>query len=322
MADISFIVTGGAGFIGCNLVAALNARGHEDILVVDTLDGPEKERNLDALRFEQFMEKKDFRDAFLSGALDAPKTVFHLGACSSTTQMDLTYLEDNNLRYTQQLCEWSHAQGARFIYASSAATYGDGACGYVDDEAKIHKLKPLNPYGQSKHDFDLWARERDLFRDIAGLKYFNVYGPHEDHKGDMRSVINKAYSQIQASGRLQLFKSYRPEFKDGEQNRDFIYVKDAVAVTLYFHDHPSISGLYNCGTGSARTWLDLGKAIFAAMDMPPQIDMVEMPESIRDHYQYHTEADTTKLRKSGYKRPFMTIEEGVDDYVRHYLSKR
>ena len=322
MTHSSLIVTGGAGFIGCNVVTALNARGHEDILVVDDLNEAEKERNLDTLCFEQYMEKEDFRQAFLSGAIDAPKTVFHLGACSSTTQMDTDYLNDNNLRYTQQLCEWCHTQGARFIYASSAATYGDGESGYVDDESKIDALKPLNPYGQSKQDFDLWARERDLFKSIVGLKYFNVYGPHEDHKAEMRSVINKAYSQIQDTGRLELFKSYRPEYKDGEQNRDFIYVKDAVNVTLYYHDHPEVSGLYNCGNGQARTWVDLGKAIFAAMDLEAKIDMVEMPESIRDRYQYHTQADVTKLRASGYSRSFMTIEEGVDDYIRNYLAKR
>jgi ADP-L-glycero-D-manno-heptose 6-epimerase len=318
--QFSFIVTGGAGFIGRNIIDALNARGHEDILVVDALNNPTKEANLASVRYAEFMDKDDFRAALLAGQIAPVKSVFHLGACSSTMQLDVHFLNDNNLLYTQQVCTWCCENDVRFIYASSAATYGDGEHGYIDDEANIQELKPLNPYGQSKQDFDLWARERGLFDHIVGLKYFNVYGPFESHKGEMRSVVHKAYGWIQDTGELSLFKSYRPDFADGEQNRDFIYVKDAVAVTLFFHDHPEVSGLFNCGTGQARTWVDLGRAIFAAMELEPKIKMIEMPDALRDRYQYHTQADATKLRKCGFTQPFMSVEEGVDDYVRNYLA--
>lgn len=322
MSPFSFIVTGGAGFIGCNVVAALNARGHEDILVVDALDEPGKRDNLDSVRYKDYMEKDAFRQAFLANRIAPPTTVFHLGACSSTTEMDEDYLNDNNLLYTQQLCEWCLANNVRFIYASSAATYGDGALGYSDDESLIQNFKPLNPYGQSKQDFDLWARERGYLHRIVGLKYFNVYGPRENHKGEMRSVVHKAYGWIRDTGVLSLFKSYHPDYADGEQDRDFIYVRDAVDVTLYFHDHPDVAGLFNCGTGQARTWVDLGKAIFAALGKEPRIKMIDMPETLRERYQYHTQADISKLRANGFTQRFMSIEEGVNDYVRNYLAHR
>jgi ADP-L-glycero-D-manno-heptose 6-epimerase len=315
-----FIVTGGAGFIGCNLVAALNARGHENIVIADSLDSPEKEKNLAAVSFAEFVDKQDFRKRFLANEESPATTVFHLGACSSTTETDADYLNDNNLHYTQQLCEWSLAHNARFIYASSAATYGDGALGYSDDDALTPQLRPLNLYGKSKQDFDLWAMDRGLLSRIVGLKYFNVYGPYENHKGDMRSVVHKAYRQILDTGSLSLFRSHRPDYEDGKQERDFVYVKDAVAVTLFFHDTPEVSGLFNCGTGSARTWLDLAKAVFAAMSRDPQIEFVDMPESIRDKYQYHTQADTRKLRAAGFSAPFTSIEDGVRDYVQNYLD--
>ncbi len=315
----SFIVTGGAGLIGCNLVKALNARGYTDIIIADHLNHPEKQKNLDAIEYAEFLDRDAFRERFLSGGQRPVTTVFHLGACSSTTETDAAYLNDNNLRYTQQLCEWSIANGARFIYASSAATYGDGALGYDDDDALMPQLKPLNLYGQSKQDFDLWAMNKGLLSQIVGLKYFNVYGPHENHKGDMRSVINKAYQQILATGTLQLFRSHREDYEDGKQERDFVYVKDAVATTLFFHDHPEVSGLFNCGTGTARTWLDLGYAIFAAMHREPNIEFVDMPESLRDKYQYHTLADVKKLHAAGCDAPFTPIEEAVRDYIQNYL---
>jgi ADP-L-glycero-D-manno-heptose 6-epimerase len=315
----SFIVTGGAGLIGCNLVAALNKRGHRDILIVDRLNHPEKEANLDAVSYAGFVDKEVFRERFLADQQEAVDTVFHLGACSSTTETDADYLNDNNLLYTQQLCEWSLAKGARFIYASSAATYGDGELGYSDDDALTPQLKPLNLYGQSKQDFDVWAMERDLLSKIVGLKYFNVYGPYENHKGEMRSVVNKAYRQIQETGKLQLFRSHRPDYEDGKQERDFVYVKDAVKVTLFFHDHPEVSGLFNCGTGSTRTWLDLAHAVFAAMEREPNIEFIDMPDHLRNKYQYHTQADTQKLRDAGYDQPFTSIEAAVRDYIRNYM---
>lgn len=314
------IVTGGAGFIGCNLVRALNERGREDILVVDHIGNPEKRRNLERIRYARYMDKAEFRAALRDGSAPEAETVFHLGACSSTTESSWDYLLDNNVNYTRDLCDWSLARGTRFIYASSAATYGDGARGYSDDDAATPALEPLNLYGRSKQAFDLHALGAGLLDRIVGLKYFNVYGPCEDHKGDMRSLAHKAYGQIRREGGMALFRSHRPEFRDGEQERDFIHVDDAVAVTLFFHDRPEISGLFNCGTGEARTWLALAHALFAAMELPPRIRFVEMPESIRDKYQYHTRADIGKLRRAGYDRPFLPVEEGVARYVRGHLA--
>ena len=321
-----FVVTGGAGFIGSNLVQALNRRGVTEIFVVDHLDDADpdnqaKQANLDRLRFREYLDKAEFRERFREDRFPAVQGVFHLGACSSTTETDEAYLDDNNTLYTQELCRWSLRTGARFVYASSAATYGDGSKGYSDDDRVTPTLAPLNLYGWSKQRFDLWAFETGAIDRIAGLKYFNVYGPGEDHKGDMRSLVNKAYHQIMKEGEISLFRSHRPEYQDGRQERDFVHVDDAVAVTLFFYDHPEISGLFNCGTGKARTWLDLAGAIFAALDRTPNIHFVDMPEAIRDKYQYHTQADMTKLGRAGYTQPFASIEEGVRRYVQDYLVK-
>jgi ADP-L-glycero-D-manno-heptose 6-epimerase len=317
--DKWILVTGGAGFIGSNLVRALNRRGLDNILVVDHLNHPGKQRNLDRLRFRRYLDKTEFRSLLRAGDLPKPSAVFHLGACSSTTETNEDYLRDNNDRFTRDLCEWALHSGARFIYASSAATYGDGAQGYSDDDAVTPTLKPLNPYGRSKHRFDLWALETGTLRAIAGLKYFNVYGPGEDHKGDMRSMVNKAYAQVLRDGAITLFRSHRPDYRDGEQDRDFLHVDDAVAMTLFFYDRPDVSGLFNCGTGTARTWLDLARALFAALDRPPRIVFTDMPEAIRNAYQYHTQADMSKIRKAGFLAPFLNLEEGVRRYVREYL---
>ena len=319
MAD--FIVTGGAGFIGCNLMGALNRRGIDDILVVDTLDHPAKERNLAGVRWKERLDIDAFRAALRAGRIPPARTLFHLGACSSTTEANAAYLADNNTRCTTELCQWALSNGTRFIYASSAATYGDGSHGYSDDDAVTPALQPLNLYARSKQEFDLAALQAGWLQQIVGLKYFNVYGPGEDHKGDMRSVVQKAFHQIRETGQLELFKSYRPDFRDGEQRRDFVSVKDAVAVTLFFHDHPASAGLFNCGTGCARTWLDLCRAVFAAMGRPPRIAFVEMPMAIRDKYQYHTQADLTKLRAAGCQHAFLSLEDGVRDYVQNHLMR-
>ncbi|MCE9614103.1 MAG: ADP-glyceromanno-heptose 6-epimerase [Lentisphaerae bacterium] len=315
-----YIVSGGAGFIGSNLVAALNARGLDNILIVDRLNHAAKQRNLNGLRYKDFVDKEVFRIALRAGTVQPAVTIFHLGACSSTTETNAAYLEDNNVGYSRDLCEWALTTGARFVYASSAATYGDGSLGYSDDDAMTPRYQPLNLYGHSKQKFDVWALNHRLFSRIVGLKYFNVYGPGEDHKGDMRSVVNKAFAQIRDSGELCLFKSYNPRYADGEQDRDFVYVRDAVNVTLYFHDHPDVSGLFNCGTGRARTWLDLAHAIFVAMGRAPRIRMIDMPDTLRAKYQYHTEAETTKLHAAGYRTPFTSIEDGVLDYARACLE--
>jgi len=317
-----FIVTGGAGFIGSNLVKALNNRGHTDIIVVDHLNDPMKRRNLERIRFSAYYDKVDFRAMLRENHVPKVDGVFHLGACSTTTETNEAYLTDNNYQYSLDLCNWSLRMGARFIYASSAATYGNGVKGYSDEDGVTLALEPLNLYGRSKHMFDLWALETGAIRDIVGLKYFNVYGPWEDHKGDMRSLVSKAYVQVVGDGRITLFKSHRPDYRDGEQDRDFIYVSDAVAVTLFFYDHPAVSGLFNCGTGVARTWIDLAHALFTATGFPPDIVFVDMPENIRTRYQYHTQADTAKLRRVGYVAPFLSVEEGVHRYVREYLEKK
>lgn len=315
-ASAPIIVTGGAGLIGSNLVAGLNARGYENLVVVDHLNHSGKESNLSGLKYQAYLDKTDFRRQIAMGQQVPAAVVFHLGACSSTTETDAAYLDDNNLAYTRELCEWSLQHGSRFIYASSAATYGDGSQGYSDDEPLIPHLKPLNLYGLSKQQFDLWALEKGVLDRIAGIKYFNVFGPGEDHKGDMRSVVNKAFRQIAGTGRLQLFKSHRPDYEDGMQERDFVYVADAVAVTLFFMEHPEVSGIFNCGTGTTRTWLDLGRAVFQALGREPAIDFVPMPESMRDKYQYHTLADISKLRRSGYSSAFTSLEEAVSAYAR------
>lgn len=314
------IVTGGAGFIGSNLVKALNKRGREKILVVDHVDNPAKRCNLERIRFEEYLDKIEFRTMLREGRAPTADAVFHLGACTSTTETNEEYLYDNNYLYTRDLCEWSLRTGARFVYASSAATYGDGAMGYSDEDAVTSALAPLNPYGRSKHVFDLWALVTGAINRIVGLKYFNVYGPGENHKGPMRSMVSKGHEQILSEGVITLFKSHRPDVRDGHQDRDFIHVDDAVAVTLFFHDHPEISGLFNCGTGAARTWIDVGRALFAAMGLPPRIRYVDMPANIRDTYQYHTQADVRKLRRAGYVDPFLDIEEGIRRYVREYRA--
>lgn len=318
----TIIVTGAAGFIGRNTVAGLNASGMDHLLLVDALGSDEKWRNLLGLRYEDLIDPQEFLRHVNSGAMPAADAVIHLGACSATTERDADFLLRNNYHYTRALCRWCLERDIRFIYASSAATYGDGSRGYSDDDRLTPTLRPLNMYGYSKHMFDLWALKHQLFDRIVGLKYFNVYGPHEDHKGDMRSVVHKSYQQIRQSGQVSLFKSYRPEFADGEQKRDFIYVKDAVDVTLHFLEHRQNGGLLNCGTGQARTWKDLVTAVFTAMDLPPNIRFIDMPEALRGKYQYFTEAETTKLRQAGYTATFTSLEDGVCDYVKGYLASQ
>jgi ADP-L-glycero-D-manno-heptose 6-epimerase len=244
-----------------------------------------------------------------------------LGACSSTTETDASYLIKNNYEYSKLLARWAAAAGIHFIYASSAATYGDGEAGFGDDEEKIESLRPLNMYGYSKQLFDLWARRTGLLKKIVGLKYFNVFGPNEYHKADMRSFVLKAFEQINATGKVRLFKSYKREYADGEQVRDFLYIKDAVDMTLFFLDNPKLTGLYNIGAGRARSWNDLVKAVFAAMGKKPDIEYIEMPESIRNQYQYFTQADITKFRKAGYKKQITPLEDAIKDYVQNYLQQ-
>ena len=247
------------------------------------------------------------------------EAIIHMGACSSTTETDLAYLKTNNFEYTQHLANFSLEKNIRFIYASSAATYGDGERGYNDDEEALETFTPLNPYGESKQMFDLWAREEKILDRLVGVKYFNVYGPNEYHKKDMQSMVRKGFLQINETKKLKLFKSYCSKYSDGGQVRDFIYIKDAVDMTLFFLEQPKIGGIFNVGTGDARCWNDLAKAIFNALGIETNIDYVEMPESIRDQYQYYTCASMQKIKKAGYKKTTFSLEEGIDDYVRNYL---
>ena len=317
------LVTGGAGFIGSALVAALNQRGISDIVVTDFLGSDEKWRNLTPLKFADYLEADDFRKRIgqNQAALGDFSAVFHLGACSATTEKNASYLIDNNFNVTKELAAWSLAKNIRFIYASSAATYGDGAQGMDDQDPNLGRLRPLNMYGYSKHLFDQHAQRKGWLDRIVGVKYFNVFGPNEDHKGDMRSLVNKAYEQIRTTGRVGLFKSYHPDFKDGEQMRDFLYVKDAVEMTLHFAESATTAGgLFNLGSGNANTWLTLTRAIFSALNLPPKIDFIEMPEALKGKYQYYTKADITKLRNAGYRRAMTPIEDAIRDYVQNYLA--
>jgi ADP-L-glycero-D-manno-heptose 6-epimerase len=313
------LVTGGAGFIGSALVWALNRRGCDNVVVCDILGTNEKWRNLTPLRYADYVEAADLLPRLQSGALGKFDLVLHMGACSATTEKDATYLIKNNYEFTKDLAHWALANKVRFVYASSAATYGDGSMGMEDDESKLDTLRPLNMYGYSKQLFDQHASRVGILNKLVGLKYFNVFGPNEDHKGDMRSLVHKSFAQVQGKGVIQLFKSYRKDYKDGEQKRDFLYVKDCVAMTLHLAATPRANGLFNIGSGQARTWVDLSHAVFTALKKKPSIKFIEMPEAIRDKYQYFTQANLLRLRGAGYAAPVTSLENAVYDYVRKYL---
>jgi ADP-L-glycero-D-manno-heptose 6-epimerase len=317
------VVTGAAGFIGRNVVAELNRRGEEELILVDELGKEEKWKNLVGLTYEDIVSPEEFLGLLEDGAYADARSLIHLGACSATTEKDADYLLRNNYQYTRVLCNWAQANEVRFVYASSAATYGDGAEGYDDSDAVTPTLRPLNMYGYSKHMFDLWALKQGYFENIVGLKYFNVFGPYEDHKGDMRSVVLKSYEQIRADGFVKLFKSYKPEYKDGEQMRDFLYVKDAVDVTLHFamQEAGAPGGLFNCGTGVSRTWFDLVSAVFAGMGVEKKIEFIEMADELKGKYQYFTKADPAKLWAAGYRGVFTSLEDGVQEYVEFLRSR-
>jgi ADP-L-glycero-D-manno-heptose 6-epimerase len=310
------IVTGGAGLIGSAVVWRLNQMGHDDILVVDRLDESEKWKNLVPLRFEDYLDADDFIDDLEDHT--AAKAIIHMGACSATTERDSDYLMRNNYGYTKDLASFAVEHGIRFIYASSAATYGDGSAGMADGTEHLDALRPLNMYGYSKHLFDKFAARHKLFQKIVGLKYFNVFGPNEDHKGEMRSLVSKAFYEISQNGSLNLFRSHHADYEDGEFGRDFVYVKDAVDMTLFFLENRA-GGLFNVGSGQAATWNALAHAIFAAMDHEPDIEYVDMPAHLQGKYQYHTQADCSRIRDAGYAKPARPLADAVADYVRNYL---
>lgn len=317
---MKYIVTGAAGLIGSALIWKLNQMGVEDILAVDHLGTSEKWKNLRALSYADYMEKDVFLERLNAGALPRDvEVILHMGACSSTTEKDASYLISNNFDYTRKLALYSVTRGIHFLYASSAATYGAGEQGYVDDEDKLSALRPLNMYGYSKQMFDLWAKRQGFLSKVTGVKFTNVFGPNELHKGEMRSVVCRAYEQIRDTGKVRLFKSYIPEYADGEQKRDFIYVKDAVSMVLFLIKQ-KCRGIYNIGSGRAETWNSLASAVFKAMDKPVNIEYIDMPEHLRGKYQYYTCADITKLRNAGYSAVVTPLEDTVDDYIRHYVS--
>lgn len=318
--DNRVVVTGGAGFIGSVLVWELNRRGCTQVVIVDIAGDQAKSANLRGLRYTELIDPAQLLSRLSSGSLGKLDCIFHLGACSSTTEANEPYLRENNYEYSRKLAEWALGAGVRFVYASSAATYGDGSVGMDDtDPAQLARLRPLNLYGQSKQWMDLHALREGWLDRIVGLKYFNVFGPNENHKGDMRSLVCKSYAEVLKTGVIRLFKSYRPEYRDGEQKRDFLYVKDAVDMTLHLAANHKANGIYNIGSGEARTWNDLARAVFAALGREPRVEYIDMPETIRDKYQYFTQANISKLRAAGYDRPVTSLEDAVRDYVMNYL---
>ena len=313
------VVTGGAGCIGSAIVWALNKRGITEIILVDDTGHPEKEKNMESLHYFSLENK----DTFLNYAKKSSMpwkvdTIIHMGGCSSTIERDETFLTTNNLTYTQCLAEYALNNGVRFIYASSAATYGSGENGF-SDEVDIASLSPLNLYAHSKQKFDLWAQEQGAFDHIVGLKFFNVFGPSEYHKKEMQSMVRRGFLQVLDNGKIRLFKSHNPGYADGDQERDFLYVKDAVQMVLFFLDSPKINGIFNAGTGVARTWNELTAAVFKAMGREIAVEYIDMPVSIRDQFQYRTCAKIDKIRKAGYSQKITTLEEATTDYIQNYL---
>jgi ADP-L-glycero-D-manno-heptose 6-epimerase len=314
------IVTGAAGFIGSGLIGRLNQDGFKNIIAVDDFSKIEKAENLEGKTINQRVERSELFPWIDAHSKDI-EFIFHIGARTDTTEFDKEIFDELNVNFSKDIWKKCVAYQIPLVYASSAATYGLGELGYDDNEATIPQLKPLNPYGDSKNDFDIWALEQEEKPFFwVGLKFFNVYGPNEYHKSRMASVIFHAFNQIKATEKMKLFRSHNPDYRDGEQMRDFIYVKDLIDVCLFFMHHRKDSGIYNLGSGKARTFKDLVTITFIAMGKTPDISYVDTPADIRDKYQYFTEANMSKLRSVGYSTPFHTLEEGIDDYVKNYLT--
>lgn len=315
------VVTGAAGFIASCLITKLNSEGFNELVLVDDFSRKDRERNYLGKQYRELVDRKDF-SRWLKENHKLTEFVFHIGARTDTTEFDVSIFNELNLNYTKELWSICSEYAIPFVYASSAATYGMGELGFDDNHEVINGLKPLNPYGDSKNDFDIWALKQEKQPYFwAGLKFFNVYGPNEYHKGRMASVIFHAFNQINKTGGMKLFASHNPDYKNGEQTRDFVYVKDVVEVLYFLMHHRKDSGLYNLGSGKARTFLDLTKATFKAMERDEDISFIPTPEDIRDKYQYFTEANMEKLKSIGYNIPFHSLEDGVNDYVKNYLLK-
>ena len=314
------IVTGAAGFIGSGLISRLNQDGFKSIIAVDDFSKIEKAENLEGKTIQEKVERAELFSWLDKNNRDV-EFIFHIGARTDTTEFDRDIFEELNVSYSKQIWEKCVAYQIPLVYASSAATYGLGEHGYDDNESTLSQLKPLNPYGDSKNEFDIWALQQEKKPFFwAGLKFFNVYGPNEYHKGRMASVVMHAYNQINKTEKMKLFRSHNPDFKDGEQMRDFVYVKDLIDVCIFFMHHRKNSGIYNLGSGRARTFKDLVTSTFNAMGKTPDISYIDTPEDIRDKYQYFTQANMSKLRSIGFTRPFTSLEDGIDDYVKNYLS--
>ena len=317
------IVTGGAGFIGSAMVWKLNQMGQDDVWIVDTLGSGVRWKNLRGLRFSEILSPEDFLASLEEHGHfpDDTDAIIHMGACSATTERDADYLLNNNYRFSRSIAEIAAGQGVRLLVASSAATYGGGEHGYPDDPEIMDRLRPLNMYGHSKLMFDQWAHRNGMLDKLASLRFFNVYGPNEYHKEDMASMVYKSFNRVRDEGKLVLFKSHRPDFRDGEQMRDFVYVKDIVDAMWWLLETPAANGIFNMGTGVEETWNQLAAAVFAAIGKKPDIEYVDMPESIRGQYQYRTKADVSRLREAGYKGEFRLVADGVRDYIVNHLMK-
>ena len=317
-----YIVTGGAGFIGSAFVAYLNQRGIDDIIIVDELAATERWQNLVGKNYQRYYHKDEFLSVLHGHELIQPiSAIIHMGANSYTTERDMDQLYNNNFLYTKELAEYALDKGIRFIYASSAAVYGDGSLGFSDADSETAKYRPLNPYGYSKQLFDIHAIREGWQKLITGLRFFNVYGPNEYHKTGQFSVAYKAYTQVKEEGVVKLFKSYRTDYGHGEQKRDFVYVKDCCDVIWWLLNNPNTNGILNIGYGKARSWNDLANAVYGALNLPAQIEYIEMPPALRGHYQYFTEANVERVRALGYNTPFTSLEDGIADYVQNYLEK-
>ncbi len=311
------ILTGGAGFIGSCFLWKLNKEGASDVIIVDNIHDSAKWKNLSGKHYLDYLQKDEFLRLVENNDLPVPRHIIHMGACSSTLVTDSSYLLSNNYEYSKKLALWAFKHEAPFLYASSAATYGDGRFGYDDSNENTLRLRPLNMYGQSKQMFDLWVLNNGYESRVTGLKFFNVFGPNEYHKGEMVSVVYRNFPEVTKGNPMRLFKSYDPNYKDGEQKRDFVYVKDAVEVMYYFFTHPGKTGIFNLGTGQSRSWNDLAGAMFSAVGKNPRVEYIEMPEQIRDKYQYFTQAKIEKLKGSGCPCRFTPLEDAVRDYAEY-----